>query len=154
VVLSAEYGVKAAFGWLARRVAQGTAGGEDRHIYLWAELVPPRAFADDRIQKVQDVARGAFILRVPRGPAFTEIVAALARQGARFREIAGNDEIFLTARIRGDVGAEAGWVVLTEPILTVPDTRRIGVAVPVRSLHTVLAGLARGGAVLERLYDY
>jgi len=154
LALSAEYGVKAVYGWLARRVAQAAAVGDDPHIHLWAEIVPPRAFADGRIQKVQEVARGAFILRVPRGPAFTEIVAALARHGARVREIAGNDEILVTARMRGAVDVEGGWVVLVEPILTAPGTRRIGVAAPVRSLHTVLAGLARRGAVLERVYYY
>ena len=81
-------------------------------------------------------------------------MAALARHGARVREIAGNDEILVTARMRGAVDVEGGWVVLVEPILTAPGTRRIGVAAPVRSLHTVLAGLARRGAVLERVYYY
>jgi len=154
LVLSAEYGVKAVYGWLAGWAARAGAGGDDSHIHLWAELVPPRAFADPRIERVQEVARGAFILRVPRGPAFTEIVAALARHGARFREIAGNDEILVTARMRGDIEVEGGWVVLAEAILTAPETRRIAVAVPVRSLHTVLTGFARRGAVLERVYDY
>jgi len=74
---------------------------------------------------------------------------AFARRAAR-----EYGQFLRTARIRGDVDVEGGWVVLAEPILTAPDTRRIGMAVPVRSLHTVLAGLARRGAVLERVYDY
>jgi hypothetical protein len=152
----AEYGMKAVYGALVRAAAKGVADTEDGEIHLWAENVPARAFADTRITRVAEVARGAYILRVPRGEAFAEIVSALARQGARFREIAGNDEILLTAWTRrgGGYDLEAGRVVLTEPVLTAPDAQRIAVAAPVRSLHVILAGLARRGVALERLYDY
>ncbi len=156
LALSAEYGVKAVYGALIRKAAQGVHAPEDREIHLWAENVPARVFADGRIKKIGEAARGSYILRIPRGEAFGEIVPALARQGARFREIAGNDEILLTVRTRrgGVYDLEAGRVVLTEPVLTGPDAQRSGVAAPVRSLHAILAGLARRGVALERLYDY
>jgi len=153
-VLTGEYGVKAIYGWLAALAARDRTG-EDREIHLWVENVPPRALADPRIQRVRDIARGSYLLRIPRGEAFTEIVAALARQGARVREIAGNDEIFLTVRARGPVAAgEGARVVLDEPILTAPELRRVGLTAPVRSLHAILPPFARAGVTLERLYDY
>lgn len=154
--LSAEYGVKAVYGSIIRKATQGVYGTEESEIHLWAENVPARVFADSRIKKVREAAPGSYILKIPRYEAFSEIVPALVKQGVRFREIAGNDEIFLTARARRDFryDLEAGRLVLAEPILTEPDVKRIGVAAPVRSLHVVLAGLARRGVTLEHLYDY
>jgi len=156
LALSAEYGVKAVYGGLIRKATRGVYGTEDLEIYLWAENVPARVFTDARIKKVREAAPGSYIVRIPRYEAFSEIVPALVRQGVRLREIAGNDEIFLTARARRDFryDLEAGRLVLAEPILTEPDAQRIGVAVPVPALHAVLAGLARRGATLEHLYDY
>ena len=156
LALSAEYGVKAVCGGLIRKATRGVYGAEDLEINLWAENVPARVFADGRIKNIREAAPGSYILRIPRYEAFSEIVPALARQGARFREIAGNDEIFLTARSRRDFryDLEAGRVVLTEPILSEPDLQRIGVAAPVRALHMVLAGLTQRGVALEHLYDY
>ena len=155
LALSTEYGVKALYGWLARMASRGAAV-EDQQIHVWAESVPARAFTDGRIHKVREVARGSFIVRIPRGDAFTEVVTALARHGARVREIAGNDEILLTARARGPAAdlEAAGQVVLTEPILTAPETRRIGVAVSVRMLHVILVALPGRGVTLERLYEH
>lgn len=154
--LSAEYGLKAVYGALIRRATRGVYGAEDLEIHVWAEHVPDRVFADGRVKKVKTVDRGTYVLGLPRYEAFTEIVPALARQGVRFRDIAGNDEIFLTARTRRglDASLAAGRVVLAEPILTDPGSQRIGVAAPVAALPAILAGLERSGATLEHLYDY
>ncbi len=156
LALSAEYGVKAVYGALIRKATQGVYGAEDLEIHAWLDQAPPRVFADARVKKVKDLGGGAYIVRLPRYEAFTELVPALARQGVRFREIAGNDEIFLTVLVPRvfayDLGA--GRVVLTEPILTEPGMLRVGVAAPVAALHVILPGLAARGAAVEHIYDY
>jgi hypothetical protein len=155
IVLSAEYGVKALYGGLVRAAAEHIRGAEDAGVHVLAENVSNQVLADPRIRKVKAAGPRAYILRLPRGPAFTEIVPALTRQGVRFRDIAGHDEIFLTVRAprAWAFGLGPGRLVLAEPLHTDRSRQRAGIAAPVSALHTVLAGLTRSGATLEHLYD-
>src|SRR4029453_13741355 len=97
VVLSAEYAVKALYAGLVRVVTRYLGSAEDSGIHVLAENVSDQVLADARIRKVKAVGPRAYLLRLPRHEAFTAIVPALTRQGVRFRDIAGNQEIFLTA---------------------------------------------------------
>jgi hypothetical protein len=156
VVLSAEYGVKALYAGLARVVARSLHGTEEAGVHALAENVSDQVLADARIRKVKTVGPRTCILRLPGHEAFTAIVPALARQGVRFREIAGNEEIFLTVRAprAWAFGLGPGRLVLAEPLLTDRRVQRVGIAAPVTALHTILTGLERSGATLEQLYDY
>lgn len=156
VVLSAEYGVKALYAGLVHLAVKYVGGAEDSGIHLLAENVSDQALTDTRIRKVKAVGPRAYILRLPRHEVFTAIVPALTRKGVRFRDIAGNEEIFLTVRApRAWVfGLGPGRLVLAEPLLTDRSIQRVGIAAPVASLHTVLSGLERSGATLEQIYDY
>ena len=77
-------------------------------------------------------------------------------QGVRFRKIAGNYEILLTTIVPQDwqPNLPAGSIVLSHPILTEINRKRIGIVVPVNALHTVLPAMERSGLKLEHLYDY
>ena len=156
VALSIEYGVKALYGGAARIAVKYLRGAGDAGVHVLAENVPDRALADARIENVKAVGPRVYVLKLPPAPAFSTIVPALLRQGVRFREIAGNGEIFLTVRAPRTwaFGLGPGRLVLAEPILTDPSRQRAGIATPVSSLHTVLAGLERSGATLEQLYAY
>ena len=156
VVLSAEYAVKALYAGLVRVVTRYLGGAEDSGIHVLAENVSDQVLADARIRKVKTVGPRAYLLKLPRHEAFTAIVPALTRQGVRFRDFAGNQEIFLTVRAprAWAFGLGPGRLVLAEPLLTDRSVQRIGIAAPVSSLHTILSGLERSGATLEQLYDY
>ena len=76
-------------------------------------------------------------------------------------DVAGNDEIALTAIVRQPRragGAEeappAGRVLAADPLLTEPAARRLTMRTPLARLAEVAAWLQRRGAVLEQLYDY
>lgn len=155
VALSAEYGVKALYAGLLRLATKYLGGAEDSRIHVLAENVSDRVLADARIRKVKAVGPRAYILTLPRQQPFTEIVPALTRQGVRFRDIAGNEEIFLTVRAprTWTFGLGPGRLVLAEPLLTDGSLQRAGIAAPVAALHTVLSRLERSGATLEHLYD-
>lgn len=155
-VLSAEYGVKALYAGLARVVAGYLHRADNAGIDVLAENVPDQVLADARIKQVKAVGPRVYILRLPRHEAFTAIVPALARQGVRLRDIAGNEEIFLTVRAprAWAFGLGPGRLVLAEPLLTDRRVQRVGIAAPVSALHTVLTRLERSGATLEQLYDY
>jgi len=73
----------------------------------------------------------------------------------RFHDLAGNDEILLTAIAPRELDLQPpGGMVLSEEILTNPATKRIGVRAPVRTLHVILTDLPARGASVEHLYDY
>ena len=81
----------------------------------------------------------------------------LVRRGARFRDIAANQVIALTALgprdARRALPADAG-VVLDEQVLTNPAVTRLTVRAPVPSLGAIVAALEGRGATIEHLYDY
>src|SRR5713101_123103 len=92
----------------------------------------------------------------PRYEAFTHVVTALVKQGVRFRDLAGNDEILLTAIAPRDwdYRLATGGLLFSDEILTDPAAQRIAVRVPVSSLHVILADLPTRGVSVEHLYDY
>ena len=154
--LSVEYSLMATYAGITRLGTHGVRQPEDLVIHVWIEGAPERIFDDDRIRKVKAVGAGSYIVTIPRLEAFTPIVTGLAKQGVRFREFAGNDEIVLTVITSTalDFRLGSGDVLLREPLLTNPAATRVAVKTPVESLHTVLAELASRGVKVERLYDY
>jgi hypothetical protein len=115
---------------------------------------------------VSTVGPGSFNVTLPRGDAFTRSVVGLVGGGVKILDVAGNDEIALTAIVRqpasgsaaGSAGAEdpppAGRVLASDALLTEPAARRLTVRAPVARLADVSAWLQRRGAVLEQIYDY
>lgn len=154
--LSAEYALKAAYAGLIRWGTGAVYRPEDLVIHAWIDDASDRIFADGRIRMIKAVTPGSYIVTIPRYEAFTQIVVALARQGVRFRDFAGNDAILLTAIApQGwDERLRAGELLFSETLLTNPGAKRIGVKVPVTSLHAILAELPRRGVTIEHLYDY
>ena len=80
----------------------------------------------------------------------------LLRQGVSFVEIAGNDEIMLTAFApRGwEYDLAHGRFLFAMPYLTDPNLNRIAVTMPVADLDEVLLGLEERGVTLEHIFDY
>jgi hypothetical protein len=154
--LSAEYALMATYAGIVRLGTHTVQQPGDLVIHAWIEGAPDHIFDDDRIRKIKPVGAQAYIVTIPRLDAFTPIVTGLAKQGVRFRELAGNDEIVLTviAPSALDFRLATGEVVLKEPLLTDPGATRIAIKAPVVSLHTLLDELARRGITVERFYDY
>jgi hypothetical protein len=156
LMLSAEYATKAVYGWFIRLGTHSVYQPEDLVIHAWVEDAPERIFHDQRVRRVKTLGPRAHIVTLPRYAAFTGVATALAKQGVRFHDVAGNDEILLTAIAPRelDLHPAAGAVLSSEEILTNPAMKRIGVRVPVRTLHMILTDLPARGASVEHLYDY
>ena len=156
LVLSVEYTVKALYGWVIGLGTRSVYQPEDLVTHAWLDDAPERIFADTRIRKVKTLGLRSYIVALPRYAAFTPVVTALVKQGVRFHDLAGNNEILLTAIAPRELDwhLTSGGIVLSEEILTNPATKRIGVRVPVRTLHVILTDLPTRGASVEHLYDY
>jgi hypothetical protein len=155
-VLTAEYGLKALYAWLIGFGSRSAYGEVDLTIGARIENSTPEVFADGIVKKIAATPNGSAIVRIPRYEAFTARVITLLRQGIRFVDIAGNDEMLIT------VLAPAGWsvdnlnalAVIDERVLSDVTTRRVALKVPVKELHTVVSRIETGGARVEHLYDY
>jgi hypothetical protein len=156
--LTTEYGIKAAYAWLIKKATKAA----------YEEPLPVTAVVVDRLpagveteltdlKVLQQEQDGSVLATVPRYDAFKDYAAALARDGATFREIAGNRSVILVSAL-----VPAAWqpqpggekILFTQTILTRPGHKRVVVEVPVAGLAATLNRLREGGYVLEHVYDY
>lgn len=156
--LTTDYGVKAVYGWL---MWKGTKAAYGEAVPLTAAVLDPLpAEAEAQLPELKVLLRspdGSALVTVPRYEAFTRHALALARQGARFREIAGNRSVILVTALvprtwQGTPGSSR--VLFTQDILTDPSTRRVALVIPVDSLHVALNELSAPPLRVEHVYDY
>jgi hypothetical protein len=157
LALSLEYGIKALYGWVIKQGTQGVYSAEDLEIQLWAEGVSDAVLKQTpQLRVAKPIDASAAIVVLPRYEAFTQVVPQLARQGVRFVEIAGNDEILVTLIAPRDwaYNLEDGKALFALPIPTQPSRARVAVQVPVAALDRLLRALDGQDVVLEHIYDY
>ena len=84
------------------------------------------------------------------------MAAWLADRDVHFVQIAGNDEILVTAIAPRNwaYALTAGEVAFSTELATGPDWKRIAIAAPARDLHKVMNELKNGGIRIEHVYDY
>jgi hypothetical protein len=141
-MLTIEYSLKALYSWML-----GIAAPDD----------PPA-----QIHALALVDRSPEVISLPRDKLFTAALSVLVGKGVTIYEIAGNDEIFLTAlgpasvlNGQGPLKPANTWrVEFVEPLLTEPSVVRIGLTVPPSCLGRLLADLQSSGGTLERAYPY
>jgi hypothetical protein len=92
IFLSLDYATEAFYCWLIEKLTHATYGIEGSDTYAWIENAPEHS----RVRRVKVVGPKTFVAALPRYQEFTTVASQLARQGARFVEIAGNDAIALT----------------------------------------------------------
>jgi len=157
LALSAEYAVKASYGGLIGLATGAVYTAYEERTLTWMEQVPPDVLAQVSGARVErQVDASTQLVALPRFREFDKAVVGLARRGARFREIAGNDEIMLTAIAPTSWSSTGldGQLLFEQPILIDPASKRVAINVPVQSLHRVLVALEEQGVRLEHLYDY
>ncbi len=157
LALSAEYLVKAQYGLLIKIASKAAYGNEATGILALADNAPAGALEHEaRVEVRRRFANGSALLSLPRYDEFRDAVRRLASRGVRFREIAGNGEILMTAIVPAawSYDLEAGSVVIERPMLTDPGHKRIAVRAPVASLHGILLALEDRNLEVEHLYDY
>jgi hypothetical protein len=148
LALSLEYGIKTGYakliGW-----ASGTALGKDeRTMRIVLDGEPGKVAAiDARLKPL-----GGMTYETPRYAQFTQIAGELAAAGGNFREIAGNDDIFLTV-IAPNSWAPTQPALLSMPLPDQPGRQRLGISLKVQNLTETLRTLPPGTR-LEHIYDY
>lgn len=163
IVLTVEFGIKAGCAALARLIAPTPPDKDTARLHAWVGGATPAVLQANGANVVSTVGPGSFIVTLPRGDAFTRSLVGLVGGGVKVLDVAGNDEIALTAVVRPTASSStaapdepppAGRLLAADPLLTEPTARRLTVRTPLARLADVSAWLQRRGAVLERLYDY
>jgi hypothetical protein len=150
--LTTEYAIKAVYGYAIKVATKASYGDELLVTAVVLDRLPKGIEQELPQLKVLDAKQN--LILVPRYDAFMLHATTLAKRGANFVEIAGNDTVILvTILARQDFPEQRGRL-FEQPILTRPGWRRIALVVPVGELAAFLNGLPARGGLLEHVYDY
>jgi hypothetical protein len=155
--LSIDYSIEAFYCWLIEKATHASYGIESADTYAWIGNAREEIFAQNpRIRKVKEVGPGEYIVIIPRYQEFTTVAEWLADRDVHFVEIAGNDEILVSAIAprNWSYNLTAGEEAFSTALATAPEWKRVAISTPVGSLHRVLNDLRSGGIKVEHVYDY
>ncbi|MES2213546.1 MAG: hypothetical protein V4473_01745 [Patescibacteria group bacterium] len=156
IFLSFEYGMKSVYALVIRVATHAVYGVADTEVYVSATHVPDSIFQNPQIRMVSDLGNDKYIIAVPHYQGFTDTVPGLAMKGLLFVDIAGNDEILVTAVAPQSWKFDLpdGSLLFTMNMMTDDSQKRIVLQVPVRSLGQILIQLKTEEVRIEHLYDY
>ncbi len=155
--LSIDYSIESFYCWLIEKATHASYGIESADTYAWIENAREEIFTENpRIRKVKDAGPGAYIVIIPRYQEFMTVAEWLADRDIHFVEIAGNDEILVSAIApRGWIyNLTAGEEAFSTELATDPGSNRVAISTPVSDLHRVLNELRNRGIKVEHVYDY
>lgn len=152
--LTTEYLIKAAYGKVIELATRATYEPA-----LMTTRVQVDHFNDaiqvDHVKLVRQLPDGSAVIDVPRYYDFRLATTALAKQGVRLLDIAGNQSVILvSAWVNADF-AETQWRVLFQQnLITMPGTKRVALVIPVRELSNFLLMAPTRHIRVEHVYDY
>lgn len=149
LALGLEYRAKAAYAGMIAGAVAATGQDELTLRAVVAGMTPEALAAIPGIKVIQRRPEGIEI-ETPRYRALTHILERIAVQRGQMVEIAGNDDILLTA-ISPD--PDHPGAIFTFPLQGSPEFRHL-ITVKVPELSTTLRELEDGGARLEHIHDY
>jgi hypothetical protein len=152
--LTTEYAIKMAY---AKLIGLGTASVYDPALPTTAVVLSkaPTAPVKD-VEVLQTLADGRALVNLPRYEPFMVSARALAQQGARFEEIAGNTtSISVSVLVQGPWSMPAGVTeIFAQPILTRPGVVRHLLMVPVNQLGDELRRWETMPLEIEHIFDF
>lgn len=152
VALTAEYVVKSGYA-KAIRSADAAVSAPDRRMLRFVARAEPNAIrrVDERLRPLRS-AGGVTVVAAPRYAQFTDLIGKLARARIPLVEVAGNDDIFVTALL--PLGRDVPGTVLLDQPLEQAGWRRIGTSVKVPGLNALVEAVTEAGGRIEHVYDY
>jgi hypothetical protein len=154
-ILSVDYGLESIYAEILEKLSHVAYGVEPTETYAWVDNMPESLFEKyPRVRRVKNSGGRSYVVSIPRYQEFTWLGVRLAKQDVHFVQIAGNDEIVVSAIVgswRYETPEER--LLFSEKFLTQPGVMRIVLECRVRDLHLVLNDLASRGTI-EHIYDY
>ncbi len=151
--LTLEYTIKGLYGKGIKMATETIFDPAEIEVFAITSSLPADIVANEpRIKILNTFADGSQLVSLPRYKDFNEVVPVLLRNGVMFKELAGNDELFITAQVK-EIPTNYD-VLFSMPVLIKEDTKRIGIRVSVVELHTLINLLEAQGALIEHIFDY
>jgi hypothetical protein len=155
--LTTEYAIKAVYGKLIEKATRAAYTPALMTTDVVVDRLPDGWSAPDHVSVLARLPDGRALLTLPRYFDFRIAATALAQQGIRLTDIAGNTSVILvTVWVKdGDtLPANSGRILFEQPLTLPANTRRVALLMPVRGLSDFLAAAGKNGLVTEHVYDY
>jgi len=158
--LTLDYSVEAVYCELIELATHATYGFEDTTTAVWVEFpASGNTLVSSPMKSVtifRDLGNNQAIVEVPRYQEFTTAALNLLHEGVRFRQIAGNELIIISAisPVPWTNSTPSLQLLLAQPLLTVPGNTRNVLLCHVAELHIVVPMLEHQGLRIEHIYDY
>ncbi len=156
-IISLELGIEAIYGQIIKMSAYLSYGGPDPLDYLTVTNTNKEALNDERITIVEELANDTYIISTPHYQEFTDVLLMLAREGASFTEISGNDEITLTVLSssgRNSNEFNPAQIIYRTKVVIDKNIERIALKTKVNELGRLIIDLEDNGIIVEHIYDY
>jgi hypothetical protein len=158
--LTTEYGVKAMYAFFIKRMTQATYDvPRPTTAVLVDRWVDSVAGSWPEMQRIRTLPSGGELVLLPRYEAFKTVAVAIARSGANFAEVAGNGpdtRILVSVIVPRDwhPDSEGSATLFEQPLLTLPEQKRVTLTVPIRDLAQTLRELDGMQVTIEHVYDF
>ena len=155
IALGTEWTGKAAYANGIKGLIGATTGDADLEIRSVVKDITPEALkAIKDVQIVSTNSEGT-IINTPRYGAYTDILKQIATAGGNLVEIAGNENIFVTAISTNETTSLLGGVeIISQVSRDGFQDRRLLLNVKITSLAELIRNLSTGPTKLEHVYDY
>lgn len=154
LALGGEWKAKAAYAGVIANAVAASGQAQLRIRTVVTGMLPSELAAMDEVHVIDTTPRYV-IIETPRYSAFTRILQEIARAGGNVTEIAGNDDIMVTA-ISTDDAREfpIGAALITSVARDGFPGRRLLIEARVTVLADLLRSFEQGPVRLEHVYDY
>jgi hypothetical protein len=159
LVLSFEYGTKAAYTSLIEYVTHALYGVEGQDTYVELQGQFSESVSLDSRVRILAQASGVLQASFPRYQAFTEVAVPLAQKGWVFNSIAGNSDVtFITISVLVDRESSEippdSQLLFSMDVLTKPKLKRLVLRVPVSRLSAAIVFVESHFGTVEHIFDY
>ena len=148
--------MKAGYAKLIGAASGATLGRDELTLRFVARGTPASIAAiDSRLKPVRTLPGGLTVVEAPRYAQFSALLDKMAQRRVRLVEIAGNDDIFLTALVPDAVTlVTQGKVLMSTPLGDRAGWKRVGLSLKVPGLLETMRSVASRGGTIEHVYDY
>jgi hypothetical protein len=156
--LTTEYVIKAVYGKLIEWATHAAYDPALMTTQVVVDHAPAALPAGVTAKVVRELPDGRAVMDLPRYFDFRIAATALASQGTKLVDIAGNTSVILvTVWVTDDTASamkQGNRVLFEQPLVTMPGKRRVALIVPVSDLSALLLRARDQNVKVEHVYDY
>lgn len=154
--LSLEYGIKTLYAKLILSASHAVYGIADTEVYATILTPSDSLFNHKSFRKIKTIGNEYTVISLPHYQGFTDLVPLLAHEGLHFIEVAGNNEILVTAIAPNNWEGKLSYgnLLFTQPMAIAKNGKRYLIQAPIQNLSPLILDLEAQHFRIEHLFDY